>query len=64
MAEHNFVFSHETEQDHIFACSKCGEYIGFNKPGVGLPNADLSGPEPSPPTNVDVFVTPCPVEDA
>lgn len=57
--EHTFVFLEETEQDHVFECSKCGTKIGFNKPGIGWPTADLSGPTPVPPYDVHVYVEPC-----
>lgn len=62
MAEHTFVFDSETATDHVFVCSKCGELCGFNKTGVGSPNADLSGPTPQFPAIGDLYVTPCPVE--
>jgi hypothetical protein len=62
MAHHDFVFSYETASDHVFTCSKCGVEIGFNKPGVGSPTADLSGPMPAFPTEGEAYVTPCEVE--
>lgn len=57
---HAFVYDSETSDDHVFVCSKCGTMIQFNKPGVGTPNADLSGPTPVAPENVEDYVTPCP----
>lgn len=56
---HQFVLTEETDTDHVFACSVCGVVVGFNKPGIGEPNADLSGPVPVPPADVDAYVTPC-----
>ena len=63
MALHTFAFKEETATDHVFECSKCGELCGFNKPGIGTPNADLSGTTPAFPVDGDHYVTPCPVED-
>lgn len=62
MKTHNFVFSHETDSDHVFVCSKCGMELGFNKPEVGAPNADLSGEVPAIPLDADIYVTPCEVQ--
>lgn len=62
MQTHSFVFSHESDTDHVFVCSKCGMELGFNKPGVGLPTADLSGGTPAPPLDAEIYVTPCEVE--
>lgn len=56
---HEFVFDTETDQDHVFVCTKCGAAIGFNKPGIGVPTADVSGPTPAPPADVEDYVTPC-----
>lgn len=63
MAHHNFVFSYETSSDHVFACSKCGLVLGFNKPGVGSPNADLAGDVPKPPLDAEHYVSECEVPD-
>jgi hypothetical protein len=62
MKTHNFEYSHETDTDHVFVCSKCGMELGFNKPGVGQPNADLSGDVPAIPEDSDIYVTPCEVQ--
>lgn len=59
MGEHDFVYSHESAEDHVFACSKCGLELGFNKPGLGSPNADTSGPVPLPPPTANEYVPPC-----
>lgn len=56
---HTFVFDSENTEDHVFVCSVCGTVIQFNKPGVGEPNADLSGAEPAVPADVETYVTPC-----
>lgn len=63
MTAHAFVFSHETEADHVFACSICGTVIGFNKPGIGEPNAILTGETPMPPEDADKYVGPCTEEE-
>lgn len=60
---HAFVFSHETEADHVFVCSVCGTVIGFNKPGIGTPTADLSGETPAAPAIADEYVGPCSEEN-
>lgn len=62
MKTHSFVFSHETDSDHVFVCSKCGMELGFNKPGIGTPNADVSGEAPVPPEDADIYVPPCEVQ--
>lgn len=62
MKTHDFVFSLETDTDHIFVCSKCGMELGFNKPGIGTPNADLSGETPVIPECADIYVPPCEVQ--
>jgi hypothetical protein len=62
MASHNFVFSYETPSDHVFKCTKCDLELGFNKPGVGEPNAVLGGSEPAFPPEGEAYVTPCEVE--
>lgn len=63
MAAHDWVFDHETATDHVFVCSKCGAVIGFNKPGIGTPNAILTGETPAPPEDADIYVGPCEVEE-
>lgn len=59
MQKHTWAFSHETATDHVFACSICGTVIGFNKPGIGEPTADLTGETPAPPPEADDYVGPC-----
>lgn len=59
MKTHDFVFSYEAETDHVFVCSKCGMELGFNKPGIGTPNADTSGETPAIPPDADVYVPQC-----
>ena len=56
---HNFVFSHETDVDHVFMCSVCGIVIGFNKPGLGTPNAELVGETLVAPPIAYEYVGPC-----
>jgi hypothetical protein len=58
---HDFVFTSEDDVNHNFTCSKCGKKLDFNKPGIGTPNADLSGPVPQVPADADEYVTPCEV---
>lgn len=62
MKTHDFVYSHETDLNHVFICSKCGMELGFNKPECGKPNADLSGEVPAIPVDADIYVTPCEVQ--
>ena len=62
MKTHDFVFSRETDSDHVFECSKCGMLLGFNKPEIGAPNADLSAPVPAIPADADIYVPPCEVQ--
>ena len=59
MADHAFYFSSEDESNHYFTCFKCGYVIGFNKPGIGEPCADLSGSEPVFPYGGEKHATPC-----
>lgn len=56
---HEFVFSLETETDHIFVCTICSAVIGFNKPGVGSPNAIVTEGDPLPPEDICHYVDPC-----
>lgn len=56
---HSFVFDSETEQDHVFRCTVCGRLVGFNKPGIGEPNASESGGAWIPPADIENYVTPC-----
>jgi len=59
---HAFVYDHDTTTDHVFTCTKCGAVIGFNKPGLGTPNAiDDNGTLVAPP-EAEEYVTPCTVE--
>lgn len=64
MSHHNFVFAYETSADHVFECVKCGLILGFNKPGVGLPTAELGGDVPKPPLDAETYVSECEVTDA
>lgn len=62
MGDHVFVFINEDEVNHNFSCEKCGLNLGFNKPEIGAPNADLSGPVPVvTPQLADIYVPPCEV---
>lgn len=61
MVEHAFYFTHDDVSNHYFTCMKCGYVMGFNKPGVGEPTADLSSGEPEFPFGGEVYTSPCPV---
>lgn len=56
---HTFAFTEETDSDHVFTCTICGVQLGFNKPGIGTPNAILTGETPAPPEDADSYVEPC-----
>lgn len=56
---HVWAFSHETENDHVFQCSVCGAFIGFNKPGIGTPNAVMVNDVLTPPEDADKYVDAC-----
>lgn len=58
-AGHDFVYQGEDDLNHNFACSKCGDRVDFNKPGVGTPNADLSSGTPAFPPDGDNYTSPC-----
>lgn len=60
--QHDFVFFEENDTNHVFVCSKCNTIVGFNKPGVGFPNAILTDDIPIPPSNVNQYVNPCEAE--
>jgi len=36
---HALILDSEMENDAVFVCSVCGGFIGFNKPGIGSPEA-------------------------
>lgn len=61
MASHAFEYQGEDEVNHNFTCTKCGARLDFNKPGVGTPNADLSGETPKPPADAENYISPCEV---
>lgn len=62
MAEHVFTFVEETEADHVFQCTRCLQLIGFNKPGIGTPNAIITEEGPQAPPEAHDYLTPC-IED-
>ena len=59
MMAHTLQFQEETAADVIFACSICGELIGFNKPGIGEPFPILVAGAWQPPENPDQWMSPC-----
>jgi len=40
---HAYAQSGETDTDILFTCTVCGNVLGFNKPGIGLPCAVDNG---------------------
>lgn len=58
---HALVVDHVNDQDVHFVCSKCGQPIRFNKPGIGQPCAIDNGDGTwSAPDNHDQWMSPCP----
>jgi hypothetical protein len=58
--------AHALEQVHIndvnvqFTCTRCGEVIFFNKPGIGEPSpVEVSPGVWVPPDNPDQWMNPC-----
>lgn len=56
---HSFQFKHTTELDAVFECTKCGEVIGFNLPGIGEPAAIVTDTGYTTPENPDQWSVPC-----
>lgn len=56
---HDLVFNHETEQDAVFICTKCGSYIGFNKAEQSDPHAVIVDGVWTHPENPDQWMSPC-----
>jgi hypothetical protein len=56
---HAFVLSGETDTDHVFTCLNCGAVLGFNKPGIGTPNAVEVEGQWQVPEGADAYVGPC-----
>lgn len=56
---HNFIYDHETLEDAVFLCSKCGQELGFNKEGLGEPHATPNGMAWDIPADHDQYIGPC-----
>ena len=56
---HALQFEAEQESQVVFRCTKCGEPIGFVKPGFGEPAAQLIDGAWHTPDNPDQWMAPC-----
>lgn len=56
---HSLVFQEETATDVVFRCVHCNRIIGFNKPGVGEPAAELVDGQWAHPPNPDQWMELC-----
>jgi len=56
--KHNWAYSHEDGNDHVWKCTQCPAIIGFNKQGIGNPWASAT----EHPVDIDKYVEPneCP----
>jgi len=56
---HALAFDHEEAVSVVFACTTCGNQIGFAKEGLGEPYATFINGAWTPPNNPDQWLSPC-----